>query len=171
MSILETIKKRRSIREFQSKPIPEEIIKKLIEALIWAPSAGNLQCRKFYFVFNENLKIGLVKAANDQNFIAQAPMVIIGCTDDRIEKRYYERGKKLYSVCDVACSIQNLMLLAADQGLGTVFVSSFDEEKVSKLLGTPKYLHPIVIVPVGYPAEEPEAPSRVPPEQAIEFIP
>lgn len=169
-SILETIKNRRSIREFQPKPIPEDIIAKLIDALIWAPSAGNLQSRKFHFVFNENLKKDLAQASFEQNFISQAPLVIVGCTDDRIEKRYYERGKNLYSICDVSCSVQNLMLLACELGLGTVFIGSFDEEKVSKILQIPKNLRPIVIAPVGYPAEEPEASPRVSPDQAIEIL-
>lgn len=168
--MLETIKNRRSIREFQSKPIPEEIIAELIDALIWAPSAGNLQSRKFYFIFNENLKKDLARASFEQNFISQAPLVIVGCTDDRIEKRYYKRGKNLYSICDVSCSAQNLMLLAHELGLGTVFIGSFDEEKVSKILQIPKNLHPIAIVPVGYPAEQPEAPPRVSPDQAIEIV-
>ena len=56
MEILEIIKNRRSIRKFKEDPIAKDIIDKLVEALIWAPSAGNLQSRKFYFVFNEQLK-------------------------------------------------------------------------------------------------------------------
>jgi len=168
--ILEIIKSRRSIREFQSKAIPEETLAKLIDSLIWAPSAGNLQSRKFYFVLNQGLKNEIAKAAFEQSFISQAPLVIVGCTDDRIEKRYYKRGKELYSICDVACSIQNLMILACEQGLGTVFIGSFNEEEVSKILRLPRNLHPIVIVPVGYPAENPEIPPRVSPDQAIEVI-
>ncbi|PIQ92816.1 MAG: nitroreductase [Parcubacteria group bacterium CG11_big_fil_rev_8_21_14_0_20_39_14] len=170
MSILETIRNRRSIREFQARPIPEEAIANLIDALIWAPSAGNLQSRKFYFVFNKKIKEELARAANEQNFVAQAPLIVVGCSDDRIEQRYYERGKKLYSICDVAMSIQNLMLLASDLNLGTVPVGAFDEARVSKILNVPKNLHPILIVPVGYPAEKPEAPSRVSPAEALEII-
>ncbi|MFZ8848368.1 MAG: nitroreductase family protein [Minisyncoccia bacterium] len=53
MNVIEIIKKRRSIRKYKTDPIPQEIIDELIEALIWAPSAGNLQARKFYFIFDE----------------------------------------------------------------------------------------------------------------------
>ena len=52
MGVLEVIKKRRSIRKFKPDPISEEVIDKLIEAIIWAPSVGNRQMRKFFFVFN-----------------------------------------------------------------------------------------------------------------------
>lgn len=81
MDILEIIKTRRSIRRFQTKEIEKEKIDKLIEALIWAPSAGNLQARKFYFVFNKEIKDKLARAAFDQRFIAQASLVAVGCTD------------------------------------------------------------------------------------------
>lgn len=170
MSVLETIKERRSIRRFQAKEIPEEIIDKLINALIWAPSAGNLQSRKFYFVFDKKIKKDLVQTALDQSFIAEAPLVIVGCTNDEIEWRYGERGKKLYSICDVAMAIQNMMLLAQGLGLGSCPVGAFDEDKASEILSISRNLHPILIVPIGYPAERPGAPPRVSKEEAVEFL-
>ena len=101
MSILEIIKNRRSIRKFQKKEIPKEIIDKLIEALIWAPSAGNLQSRKFYFVFNQEIKEKLAKAALNQEFVAQASLVIVGYKNSEIKWHYDERGEKLYTICDL----------------------------------------------------------------------
>jgi len=170
MAILKTIKERRSIREFQKKEIPKKIIEKLIEALIWAPSAGNLQSRKFYFVFNQEIKEKLAVAALGQDFIAQAPLVVVGCTDEKISWRYAERGKNLYSICDVSASIQNMMLLAHEEGLGTCWVGAFDEKEVSKILNLPENLHPIAIIPVGYPAEKPSPPPRFSKQEAIEFL-
>ena len=130
MSILDTIKSRRSVRGFQDKEISQDIIDDLIEALIWAPSAGNLQSRKFYFVTNQEIKDKLTEAALSQDFIRQAPLVIVGCADLRIERKYGERGKNLYSIQDVALSIQNLMLVAKEYGLGTCWVGAFEEDKV-----------------------------------------
>lgn len=168
--ILKIMKERRSIRKFQEKEIPGEIIDKLIEALIWAPSAGNLQARKFYFVFNEKVKKELAEAALSQDFISQAPLVIVGCADQEIILRYGERGKNLYSICDVAASIQNLMLLAKEQGLGSCWIGAFEEKEVIKILNLSDNLRPIAIVPIGYPAEKPLAPPRVSKEKAIKFI-
>ena len=105
MEVFEAVKTRRSVMEFQKKAIPEGIVDKLIEALIWAPSDGNLQSRKFYFVFNEKIKKDLAEAALGQDFITNAPLVVVGCTDDKIAWRYGERGKNLYSICDVSASI------------------------------------------------------------------
>jgi len=170
MAILKIIKERRSIRKFQAKPLSQEGIDKLIEALIWAPSAGNLQSRKFYFVFNQEIKEKLVEAAFDQDFISDAPLVIVGCTDEKISLRYGERGKNLYSICDIALSIQNLMLLAHSEGLGSVWVGTFDEKEVAKIVNLPENLRPIAIIPVGYPAEKLSPPPRVSKAEAVKFL-
>jgi nitroreductase len=170
MDILEIIKNRRSVRQFQKKEIPEEIVEKLIEALIWAPSAGNLQSRKFYFIFDQKTKGDLVNTALRQSFIAEAPLVIVGCADERSASKYGERGRTLFSICDVSASIQNLMLQAASEGLGTCWVGAFEESKVAEFLNLPITLRPIVICPVGYPVERPEAPARVSKEKAVEII-
>ena len=170
MSILEIIKNRRSIRKFQEKPIPENLIEKLIEALIWAPSAGNLQSRKFYLVFNQKKKEGLSKASRDQwDFIAGAPLVVVGCIDYKND-RFGERGRNIFAICDVALSIQNLMLLAYSENLGSVWVGLFDEEKVTKILNLPANLRPIALVPIGYPAEKPKTTTRLSKDELIKFI-
>lgn len=170
MSILKTVKERRSIRDFQKKKISEEIIDKLIEALIWAPSAGNLQARKFYFIKNDATKKKIATAALNQKFIAEAPLVIIGCTDSRISFKYGERGVYLYSIQDVAASIMGMMLVAHENGLGSVWVGASREEEVSAILKMPKHLRPIAIVPVGYPSRIPSPPPRVSKNEAVEVI-
>lgn len=169
-NILKIIKNRRSIRKFQQKEIEKEIIDKLIEALIWAPSAGNLQSRKFYFVFNKKIKKELAKAALNQNFISGAPLIVVGCADKNIFFRYGERGESLYSICDVSASIENMMLLATELGIGSCWVGAFNEKEVSKILDLPKNLRPIVIVSLGYPKEIPEPPPRISKKEAVKFI-
>ena len=160
MRVFDAILKRRSIRKFKKNKIPKEIIEKLKQALIWAPSAGNFQARKFYFVFNEEKKKELAKAAFGQDFIAQAPLVVVGCCDLEKILWYGERGKNLYTICDVSAAIENFLLLATSEGLGTCWVGAFNEQKVSKILNLPKNERPIVIVPVGFPAENPIPPER-----------
>lgn len=169
MEILEAIRGRRSVRNFQKKDIPQKIVDKLIDALRWAPSAGNLQARKFFFIQDAKLKEDIACAALNQDFIAEAPLVIIGCTDSRISGRYGERGECLYSIQDVAVSIIGLMLVAHENGLGTVWVGAFREEEVFDLLNLPKNLRPVAIVPVGYPAKIPSPPPRVSRHEAVEF--
>ena len=169
MEILEAIRGRRSVRNFQKKDIPQKIVEKLIDALIWAPSAGNLQARKFFFLQDAKLKEDIACAALNQDFIAEAPLVIIGCTDSRISGRYGERGEYLYSIQDVAVSIMGMMLVAHENELGTVWVGAFREEEIFDLLNLPKNLRPVAIVPVGYPAKIPSPPPRVSRHEAVEF--
>ncbi|MGB9743591.1 MAG: nitroreductase family protein [Minisyncoccales bacterium] len=170
MNFLEVIKNRRSVREFARQAISEEMIDQLIEALIWAPSAGNLQARKFYFVFNKEIKEKLAQAALGQDFIVQAPLVVVGCLDKKIRKKYGERGEKIYGICDVAMAIENLMLLAHSLGLGSCPVGAFDEREVITILNLPENLKPILLVPIGSPAEKPVAPKRLIKNQAVEFV-
>ncbi len=169
MDILKTVKERRSVRDFQKKEIPQDIIDKLIEALIWAPSAGNLQARKFYFVQDAGLKKKIATAALNQHFLAKVPLVIVGCTDSRISYRYRERGVSLYSIQDVACSLMGMMLVAYENGLGSVWVGAFQEEVVSDLLKLPKILRPVALAAIGYPSKIPSPPPRISREEAVEF--
>ncbi len=167
MTISDAVKERRSIRKFLPKNIPETTLELLKEALIWAPSAGNLQARKFYFIFNDKIKEQLAGAALNQSFIAKAPLSIVACTDSQIRMHYGQRGVGLYTIQDVAASIMGMMLVAHEKGLGSVWIGAFHEEEVVKILKLPENLRPVAIVPVGYPSSIPKAPPRVLKESAI----
>ena len=170
MDILKAVKERRSLRDFQKKDIPDALLDRLAEALIWAPSAGNLQTRKFYFVKQPDIKNKIAAAALNQSFIAEAPLVIVGCTDSRISGKYGERGVYLYSIQDVALSIMGMMLVAHENGLGSCWVGAFNEADIRKILDIPNHLRPVAIVPVGYPAKIPYPPPRVSIKDAVEVI-
>ncbi|HAM53187.1 MAG TPA: nitroreductase [Nitrospiraceae bacterium] len=169
MDVLQAVKGRRSIRNFQKKDIPDEIIDVLIDALIWAPSAGNLQARKFYFVRDHRMKEMIASAALNQGFIAEAPLLIVGCTDYRIANRYGDRGITLYTIQDVAASVMGMMLCAYAHGLGTVWIGAFRDSEVSTILALPQNLKPVAIIPVGYPSRVPPPPPRVSRTEAVVF--
>jgi nitroreductase len=168
--VLQVVKARRSVRDFEKKEIPKAVLDKLIDAILWAPSAGNLQARRFFFVSDQPIKKELVTAALGQHFLSEAPLVVVGCTDSSIGNKYGERGRYLYSVQDVACSIMNLMLVACENGLGSVWTGAFSEDKVAKILGLAGHLRPVVLVPVGYPSRVPKAPPRISAREAVIFI-
>lgn len=170
MVVLDVIKDRRSVREFMDKDIPEEAVAALIDAAVWAPSAGNLQMRKFYFVFNQDIKKRLAGAALGQRFVARAPLAVVACLDRRISSRYGDRGVNLYAIQDVAASIMNMMLVAHELGLGSCWVGAFNEFDVFEILNMPKELRPVAIIPIGYPAHMPAPPRRVSREEAVEFV-
>lgn len=167
MKVFEAIKKRRSIRRFDpNKKVTEEQVEKLLEAARWAPSAGNLQSWFFVVVRDQKVKEQLVKAALGQDFIAEAPIVIVSCADlEKSSSRYGNRGTALYAIQDVTIATQNLWLVATEMELGGVWVGALDEDKVSQILDLPSHLRPIAILPIGYPAESSSPPPRRPIEE------
>ncbi len=168
MDVLDVIRSRRSVRDFSDRRIPAEAVDALVEAIRWAPSAGNLQSRKFYFVFDREVKERLAAAALSQSFIARAPLAVVACLDRRISVRYGDRGVNLYAIQDVSASIMNLMLAAQERGLGTCWVGAFNEFDVADVLELPDHLRPVAIVPVGYPGKiSAGTQRRIPPEEAV----
>lgn len=168
--IAEIIKGRRSIRRFSAKEVEDGLVRELIEMACWAPSAGNLQSWFFYIVKNKDLREKLARAALNQSFIAQAPVVIVACCDLARISWYGERGRNLYCIMDVAMALQNLMLYAHFRGLGTCCVGAFHEDEVREILNIPEDLRPIALIPLGYPAEKPDAPKRRSVEEVTSWI-
>jgi nitroreductase len=170
METKDVIEGRRCIRKFKDKRISDKQLDELIDAMILAPSAGNMQSRKFYIVKNKEIKEKLAEAALSQGFIAQVPVAIVICTDSSISTRYGKRGEIIYSLLDCGASIQNLLLRAYDLGLGGCWVGAFDEERVRKILSIPSNLRPVSIIPIGHPDESPSMPQRKSKKECCEFV-
>lgn len=159
--MLEVVRGRRSIRRFLPKEVEERKVEQLLEAIKWAPSAGNLQARDVILVRDEETKTQLAIAALGQMFVAEAPLVFVICANKRRSgMRYGKRGEELYSIQDATAAVQNLLLMAHYLGLGACWIGAFDESEVSRILGIPKDVRPVAIIPLGYPAESPIAPPR-----------
>jgi len=154
---------RRSIRAFQSRSIDVEILQSIFEAVNLAPSAGNLQAYEIYVVADITQRADLARAALGQEFIAEAPVVLVFCANPaRSAVRYRDRGMKLYSIQDATIACTYAMLAATDRGMGSVWVGAFDEREVRRALAIPDDLLPVALLPVGYPAESPTPKPRRP---------
>ncbi|HID17560.1 TPA: nitroreductase family protein [Candidatus Bathyarchaeota archaeon] len=161
MELFEAIFGRRSVRAFEREEVPEEYLRKLIDAARFAPSAGNLQPWEFVVVRSEGTKRALAEAALRQYFIEEAPLVIVVCANEVRSGRYYgERGAKLYCLQDTAAAVQNILLAAHGLGLGACWVGAFREAEVARVIGAPAGVRPVAIVPIGFPREKPKAPPR-----------
>jgi nitroreductase len=161
MDFFDVLRKRDSIRKFREKDIEEDKIRRLLETANSAPSAGNLQAYQIFLIKDKTKRQKLARAAWDQDFVAQAPVVLVFCIDPlRSALVYGERGEGLYSIQDATISCAYVHLAAVDLGLGSTIVGAFDEEKVSKILKIPPNLKPIIILPIGYPDESPEKTPR-----------
>lgn len=165
------INKRRSVRSYHDREVSPATVTRLLEAAVMAPSAGNLQAWHFVVARRPEARAALARAALDQEFIAQAPVVVVVCADpERSATRYGQRGRTLYCLQDAAAATQNLLLAATAHGLGTCWVGAFDEVRVREVLGIPASLRPVALVPVGYPAEAPEARPRRPLEEVTTVL-
>ncbi len=160
MEFENVVKSRHSIRRFQPKEIEEEKLQKILELTNLAPSAGNLQALEI-FVVKDKTKKQLLAQAADQDFISEAPVVLVFCSNlPRSSKIYGKRGEQLYSLQDATIAATFAMLTMTDLGLATVWVGAFDDEEVLKVLGNPEGLVPIAILPVGYAAKKPYTTRR-----------
>jgi nitroreductase len=155
MEFFETIKERRSIRKFKDKGVEIEKLRKLLEAVNSAPSAGNLQSYEVILVKDPGRKEKLSYAAYGQSSIREAPIVLVFCTNPRRARRYGKRGEELYCIQDATIAASYAQLAATALGLGSVWIGAFDEEEVRIIIEAPDEVRPVAIIPIGYPAEKP----------------
>jgi len=161
MELLEAIKGRRSVRAFKRQDVPEETVEKLIDAARHAPSSGNIQPWEFVVVRNLEVKRKLARAALNQAFVEEAPVVIVVCANERRSSMGYgSRGKTLYCIQDTAAATQNILLTAYSLGLGACWIGAFNEDEAKLALNAPEGIRPVAIIPVGYPDETPPQRSR-----------
>ena len=186
-NLLDVLSERRSVRKYQARPVPEELVKKVLEAAGWAPSAHNAQPWRFIVLADPQMKRGLAEAmakawtadaTKEGVFIepekfklrierfADAPILVLACFCMEgmerlldIEKQRLERDLASQSL---AASLQNVLLAAHSLGLGACWfcAPSFCKQTVRETLEIPKEVEPEALVTLGYPAEEPLAPAR-----------
>jgi len=167
MDIFEAIKKRRSVRSYLDKPIEEEKLNAILEAGRLAPSASNRQEWRFVIVKNREVRKKLGEAANEQSFVGEAPIVIVACavTDGHV----MSCGQLCYPI-DVAIALDHISLAAVEQGLGTCWIGAFNESKVKEILGIPKKVRVVELMPLGYPAARMEREkNRLPFKKIVKY--
>ncbi len=163
MDFFKIVEERHSMRAFASKAVEEEKLNRILEIVNRAPSAGNLQGYEIFVVRQAEQKQALVEAAYDQQFIAEAPVVLIFCANpSRSAVRYRERGESLYSVQDATIACTYAMLAATALGLSSVWVGAFDEQAVRQAVDIPADLVPVAMLPIGYAGKSPRRTSRRP---------
>jgi len=161
MDFFETVEKRRSVRAFEKKGVDAKMIRKILDTVNLAPSAGNLQAYKIYVVRNKKVKDDLVLACMEQDSVLQAPVVLVFSADKiRSQLKYSDRGYDLYAMQDATIAAAYCQLAATALGLGCVWVGAFDPLEVSRLIGAGEHEMPVAVIPVGYPAEMPEGAGR-----------
>jgi nitroreductase len=161
MDFFKIVEERHSMRKYTTMPVEEEKLQNILETANKAPSAGNLQGYEIYIIRRLEQRQALVKAAFDQQFLAEAPVVLAFCADPaRSADRYSKRGTELYCIQDATIACTFAMLAAKALGLDTVWVGAFDEKAVSEVIHIPADLRPVALLPVGYAGKTPSARPR-----------
>lgn len=169
MTAKECIMTRRSIRQFSDKPVDEAVLKDIIETASFAPSWKNTQITRYVAVKGElKDKIAAeccVLHANNGRIINDAAMLIAitiikgRCGYERDGSFTTKKGAS-WQMFDAGVASQTFCLAAHEQGLGTVIMGIFDEDKVAQLIEMPEEREMVALIALGYPNEEPMAPKR-----------
>ncbi|MBA7521037.1 NADH dehydrogenase [subsurface metagenome] len=168
MKVLEVIQKRQSVRKYKKDPIPEKAFMRVLEAARLAPSGKNFQPWKFIIVKDKALKEKLAQASAGQFFMAEAPIIIVGCGFPDNCYAHMGRYMKSWSV-DVTIALDHLMLQAQEEGLGTCWIGSFEEEEVKAILNIPENVKVLALTPLGYPDEIPRFRGRKSLDEIISY--
>ncbi len=161
MSLVDVVLNRRSIRRYELKEIPRDVLDKILEAGRQAPSAANKQPWHFIVLTDSEIKKELSKGMFNR-FIKDAPITVVGCAHkDMIASKW--------SIVSTTIALQNMVVAAWAMGIGSCWVGDFSEEEVKKLLNIPESWNIVALVSFGYPAEKPQPRKKKTIEKIVSF--
>ena len=160
-SFLELVQNRQSDRAYDSKPVEKEKIEYILEAARLAPSACNAQPWKIIVVDDVVLKNTIADATSSKalgmnHFTKQAPvhLVIVEEKANFTSNFGSWAKKKHFPHIDLGIMAEHICLAAAEQGLGSCMIGWFDEQKVRKALNIPASKKVVLVIPIGYSAQQ-----------------
>ena len=149
--LFEVMKRRRSTRKFDSKPVEDWKVDKILAAADTAPTAGNFQGFEVFYIKNEKLKEEMAKAANNQPYV-NSPIVIVYCKNpSRVKLQFPDKMLKKFAIQDATLAAAYSQLAATALSLSTIWIGMLDEKKVQDIIGTD--LVPSSILCIGYPVK------------------
>ena len=149
LSLVDIVLSRRSIRSYEKKEVPMDVLNQILEAGRQAPSAANRQPFHFIVVTDENIKKEFSKGLFNR-FIKNAPLIIVGCANTSA----LITGK--WAVVDTTIALQNMVIAAWAVGIGSCWIGDYKEKKVKQTLQIPEKWKVVALVSFGYPDEEPK---------------
>lgn len=173
--VIQALLNRKSIREYEDRPVDEAVKQEILCATLRAPTAGNMMLYSIIDITDQSLKDTLAKSCDDQPFIAQAPMLWLFLADYQrwtdyfdvsdvakvcqlrgLERRKPQEGDMLLACCDALIAAQTAVIAAESFGLGSCYIGDILEkyELHRELFGLPDYVLPIALICFGYPTEK-----------------
>ena len=174
--LMDAIKGRRSIRKYQDKEIPEDILMQILESIRWSPSWANTQCWEVIVIRDAVVKERLQDCLGPKNpatkAMIQAPIILGICGKLKVSGFYKDKADTKFGdwvMFDLGLATQNMCLTAYSLGLGTVIVGKFDHDKAKEVLGVGPDFELVALLPLGYPAKEASAPKRRDVEEFVHY--
>jgi len=162
MSTVDLILSRRSIRRYENKDIPEEILQQILETGRQAPSAVNRQPIRFVIVNDHDVLKNLCDNLITR-FVKYAPLAIVGCANTKS----LLTGK--WAVVDATIAMENMVISAWSLGIGSCWIGACNEKKVKELLKIPDEWKVVALLTFGYPAEKPKERKKKSFEEMFSF--
>jgi len=142
MEVFEAIRTLLAVRSYQDKPVPDDVVRRILEAGRMSGSASNRQPWQFIVVQDRDTVRKVAAASPSGPYVAQAPLVIVVAIDKSIR----------FAVSDASRAIQSMLLAAWADGVGSNWTGFGGLEGVSDMLGIPPELDVLAVLPFGYPA-------------------
>ncbi|MHB0858080.1 MAG: nitroreductase family protein [Anaerolineae bacterium] len=158
MEFAELINTRYSVRAYQSREIDEQILGRILEAFVLAPTAANRQAIGAVVIRTPGREQELRAVYNADWFASQPPIVICVCTIPG--SSWVRRDGKNYADVDASIAMDHLVLAATNEGLGTCWVGAFEVEAARRLLALPEGVEPLAFTPLGYADDSPKRKLR-----------
>ncbi len=167
MEFTQLISNRYSVRSYKADPVEEDKLQTVLEAARLAPTAANRQPFKLLVLHTAGRETELGGLYHHTWFI-QAPVLIIACG---IPSQGWVRGYDgtNFTSFDLAIAMDHLILAATELGLGTCWIASFDAKVVRQILSLPDEVDPVVLTPLGYPADGPGPKTRKPLSDLVRY--
>ncbi|MCD8264835.1 MAG: nitroreductase family protein [Tannerellaceae bacterium] len=172
--LLENMKNRRTIRQYTSQDIPDELLNELLEVATRASNTGNMQLYSVVVTRDQAKKEQLAPTHFNQPMVTQAPVVLTFCADVNRFVKWAEQREAVPGFDNfqtfIAATIDSMLFAqcfctaAEEKGLGICYLgtTTYNADKIIDILGLPRLVVPIVTVTVGYPATLPEQVERLP---------
>jgi nitroreductase len=165
MEFQELINQRYSTRAYSSREVPEDVLQRVLNAFVLAPTAANRQPIGLVVVRTAGKAEALRRIYSADWFAVQPPLVVCACTV--AGQGWTRRDGKSYADVDATIAMDHLILAATAEGLGTCWIGAFDPAAAREILALPEGVEPLAFTPLGYPSDSPRPKLRKKPGQLI----
>ncbi len=166
MELKQAIQERRSVRRYQPKEVPSEVLDQILDLALYAPTASNMQAWNFVAI-NDPATVTKVRKFSPGMVFDPAALIVIGLDTVRAEQKGGPIALRELMYFDAGIAAYNISLTALEMGLGTCIVASFNKAAISALLEFPETVKPLIMVALGYPEKIPNQPKQRTREEVI----